>query len=284
MSPVLGPGAKLSLKDFRRLSQFIHANYGIKLPESKHTMLQSRLAKRLRVLGMSDFSRYCDYVLCPEGMKEELVHMVDVVTTNKTEFFRERATFDRFVGLALPSLLKDGDLGGPNRVRVWSAGCSTGEEAYSLAICLAESPLGRGPGGYSVLATDVSSQVLSKARLGVYDEDAVNPIAPELRRKYLMRGKQSARGLVRIVPELRARVSFQRLNLMEPLNFAQPMHVVFCRNVLIYFDHSTQAGLLARFCQVIRPGGFLFLGHSETLQGMNLPLKQIAPLMYQKVA
>jgi chemotaxis protein methyltransferase CheR len=283
MNPVLGPGVKLSFKDFTRLSQFIHHNFGIKLPASKHTMLQSRLAKRLRALGMRDYSQYCDYVLCPEGMEEELVHMVDVVTTNKTEFFREKNTFDRFKNLALPSLLQDSKLGASNPLRVWSAGCSTGEEVYTLAICLAESSLGRVPHSYSILGSDISSQVLATARMAMYKNEAVRPIPQELRRKYLMRGKDSAQGLVRVVPELRARVRFQRLNLMEPFSFTRPKHVVFCRNVLIYFDHPTQENLLRRFCQVIRPGGFLILGHSETLQGMQLPLKQIAPLMYEKV-
>lgn len=284
MSQALGPGARLSFKDFERLSRFIQTHCGIKLPRTKHTMLQSRLAKRVRALGMSDFSEYCDYVLCPEGMEAELAHMLDVVTTNKTEFFREKSTLDRFVNLALPNLSREGKFGGANRLRVWSAGCSTGEEPYSLAICLAESPLGKLPRGYSILATDISTRVLEAARLGVYQQEAIKPIPPELRRRYLMRGKDSEQGLVRVVPELRAMVTFQRLNLMEPLSFAQPMHVIFCRNVLIYFDRPTQEGMLKRFCEVIRSGGYLFIGHSETLQGMDLPLKQVAPLMYQKVA
>ncbi len=284
MNQALDQGSRLSFKDFERLSRFIHTNFGIKLPRSKHTMLQSRLSKRLRVLGMHDFSQYCDYVLCPEGMEAELVHMVDVVTTNKTEFFRERASLDRFVGLALPNLLREGKVGGTNRLRVWSAGCSTGEEAYSLAICLAESPLGRVERGYTILGTDISSRVLETARLAIYDQEATRPIPPDLRRKYLMRGKDSEQGLVRVAPELRAMVTFQRLNLMEPFKFPQPMHVIFCRNVLIYFDRPTQEDMLKRFCQVIRPGGFLFIGHSETIQGMELPLKQIAPLMFQRVA
>jgi chemotaxis protein methyltransferase CheR len=246
-------------------------------------MLQSRISKRLRALGMGDFSQYCDYVLGPEGLEAELLNMVDAVTTNKTEFFREKASFDRLVSLALPNLLRDGKINGVHRLKVWSAGCSTGEEAYSLAICLAESPLGRIPRGFSILATDISTRVLDTARLAIYPEEAVRPIPPDLKHKYLMRGKNAERGLVRVVPELRANVAFQRLNLMEPFTFAQPMHLVFCRNVLIYFDRPTQEGLLKRICEVIRPKGFLVIGHSETLQGMELPLRQIAPLMYQKV-
>jgi chemotaxis protein methyltransferase CheR len=210
--------------------------------------------------------------------------MVDAVTTNKTEFFREKASLDRFVGLALPSLLREEKIGGSYRLRVWSAGCSTGEEAYSLAICLAESALGRVRRGYSILGTDISTRVLETARLAVYDQEATRPIPQELRRKYLMRSKNPDEELVRIVPELRANVSFQRLNLMEPAGFAQPMHVIFCRNVLIYFDRATQENILYGLCQMLRPGGFLFIGHSETLQAMRLPIKQIAPLMYQRVA
>lgn len=283
MNQAPGQWSKLSQKDFARLSHFIQTHCGIKMPPSKHTMLQSRLSKRLRILGMRDFAQYCDYVLSPEGLEKELVHMVDVVTTNKTEFFREKATLDRFVGQALPGLHHLLKASG-SRLRLWSAGCSTGEEVYSLAICLAETAWLRQEGGFSILGTDISTRVLEAARLAIYDEEAAKSVPAALRQKYFMRSRDLEQRLVRVVPELRARASFQRLNLMERISFAQPMHVIFCRNVLIYFDRPTQEDMLKRFCQVLVPGGYLFIGHSETLQGMTLPLKQLAPLMYQRLS
>ncbi len=275
----------LSDKDFYRLSKFINRECGIKLPESKKTMLESRLQKRVRRLGLMSFSEYCGYLFSPRGIENELIHMIDVVTTNKTDFFREPGHFDYLVQKALPELIALHGAGIRKNLLVWSAGCSTGEEPYTLAIVLSEFAE-RCPGfkfKYLILATDISTRALEKAKHGIYERDRVEPVPLALKKKYVLRGKNKSRGLVCISPELRAVVKFRRLNFIEgDFGMREPMDVIFCRNVIIYFDRQTQEKLLNRFCRHLSPGGYIFIGHSETLHGMDLPLVQIAPTVYRK--
>lgn len=265
--------AILSDKDFQRLSAFIYDECGIHLPPSKKTMVEGRLRKRLRVLDMTSFRQYCDYLFSPEGMKAEHVPMIDMVTTNKTDFFREPEHFDHLVESVLPGLIHMYGLGIRKELRVWSAACSSGEEPYTLAMVLSNFEE-RSPGfRFSILATDISTVVLDKAMRGIYDHERVEPVPLSLRKKYLMRNKDRDKGLVRIVPELRAKVKFRRLNLMdEDFGIREPMAIIFCRNVIIYFDKQTQEDLLNRLCRHLIPGGYLFMGHSETLHGLNVPL------------
>jgi len=265
--------AVMSEKDFRRLSEFIYQECGIHLPPSKKTMVEGRLRKRLRTLGMTSFRQYCDYLFSPEGMATENIPMINVVTTNKTDFFREPEHFDHLVETVIPSLIQMYGLGITRELKVWSAACSSGEEPYTLAMVLSD--FGEKWTGFrfSILATDISTSVLDKAMLGIYEHDRVNPIPLPLRKKYLMRNKDRKKELVRIVPELRALVKFRRLNLMdENFGIREPMAVIFCRNVIIYFDKQTQERLLNRLCDHLIPGGYLFMGHSETLHGLNVPL------------
>jgi len=255
---------------FRRFSEMIQQECGIKMPASKKTMLEARLRKRLRALGLEDFELYCNYVFGPGGFEHELVHLLDVVTTNKTDFFREGVQFEYLQNTALPTLL-DGGLRCP--VRAWSAGCSTGEEAYTLAMVLEDFRAQRHGFEYRILATDLSTRVLQAAARGVYRAERIEPIPAPLRSRYILRSRDRAEGLVRIHPDLRSRVSFQRLNFRNhEYDVGPPLDVVFCRNVLIYFEKEFQRELLLRLIARLAPGGYLFLGHTESIHGMGLPV------------
>lgn len=272
----------MSEKTFYRFSQFIQNELGIKMPDTKKTMLQARLQKRLWKLEMSSFDDYCDYLFSHEGMERELQHMINVVTTNKTEFFREPKHYEYLAEQALPNLLRHHD---PTEMfTVWCAGCSTGEEPYSLAMVLQEFAERHTDFQFLILATDISSRVLEQARLGIYDEDRIESVPMAFRKKYLLRSKSNTKGLVRVVPELRARIRFRRLNFMDR-NFGlrEHMDIVFCRNVIIYFDRPTQESVLSRICSYLKPGGYLFTGHSETLNGMRLPLTPVSHTVYRHV-
>jgi chemotaxis protein methyltransferase CheR len=276
--------AVMSEREFCRLSEFIYKTCGIKLPPAKRTMLEARLSKRLRALGMKGYDSYCDYLFSDSGMHEELVSMIDLVTTNKTEFFREAPHFEFLARKAIPDLIRRHGAGTQRPLFVWSAGCSTGEEPYTLAMVLSELVAVHPGFSFLVLATDISSRVLDAARNAVYDEERVAAVPDSLKRKYLLRGKNAKAGLYRIVPELRERVRFRRLNFMDgDFGMREPMDVIFCRNVVIYFDRPTQERLIRRFCGHLIDGGYLFMGHSETVHGMDLPVAPVAPTVYRKV-
>jgi chemotaxis protein methyltransferase CheR len=270
--------------DFLRLSAFIHQEYGIKMPPIKKTLLESRLQKRLRKLELKSFKEYCDYLFSPEGRKNEIPHFIDKITTNKTDFFREPDHFEYLTQQALPLLLES-EPRGRRQLRVWSAGCSTGEEPYTLAMVIAEFAERRPDFrfDYSILATDISPEVLATARKAVYHEMRIAPVSMPLRKKYLLKSRDKSRKIVKIVPELRRKVEFARLNFMDKdFGIRQPMDIIFCRNVIIYFDKPTQAIILSRLCHYLVTGGYFFQGHSESMQGMDLPLKNVFPTVYRK--
>jgi len=277
--------AVMSADDFRRLSEVISSRCGIKLSPAKKIMLEGRLRKRLRSLGMDCFEEYCKYLFCQGGLNDECIHMVDVVTTNKTDFFRESQHFHFLLEKALPELTRNLGWGSRNdSLKIWSAGCSTGEEPYTLAMFLSEFANACPDFYFSILATDISTRVLEKARRAVYEHETIEPVPLPWRKKYLLRGKDKNKGLVRIVPELRGLVKFRRLNLMEDnYGLREPQAVIFCRNVLIYFERPTQLAVLQRLCRYLLPGGYLFIGHSETLHGLDLPLAPSAPTIYRKI-
>lgn len=268
-------------KDYRRFSEFIHAECGIKLPLSKKTMVEARLQKRLRMLGLATFREYNDFIFSPSGLAEELPHLIDAITTNTTEFFRESKHFEIMLQTVLPHWVGLNGLAHP--LRIWSAGCSSGEEPYTLAMVLSEFAEKNAGFRFVVTATDISSQVLEKARRAIYPEDRVAGMTYDLKRKYLLRSKDRVKKLVRIVPDLRRLVHFSRLNFMEEFSFKDPMDIIFCRNVMIYFDRSTQETLLNKFCRQLRKDGHLFIGHSESLTGMDLPLRQVSPTVYRRL-
>ena len=246
-------------------------------------MLEVRIGKRVKALALASFREYCDFIFSPEGRQQELLKMIDVVTTNKTDFFREAHHFDYLTNTALPALMALGSIGVRTSLSVWSAGCSSGEEVYSLSMAISEFASGRAGFRFSVLGTDISTRVLEKAASAIYEEERVDPVPMPLRKKYLLRSRDSRKKLVKIVPALRQLVRFRRLNLMdEDYGMKEPFHVIFCRNVIIYFDRQTRERLLKKLCGHVVRGGYLFTGHSEILNGMALPLSQCAPTVYRK--
>jgi chemotaxis protein methyltransferase CheR len=251
------------------------------MPASKITMVEGRLRRRVRATGLANLRQYCDYLFQQDGLATEAVQLIDVVTTNKTEFFREPDHFRFLVEQAVPLLMSDGGMRKP--LKIWSAACSIGAEPYTLAMVLADLVQRSAGPHYDITATDISTEVLEIARTGIYPEAMVAPVPPELRRRYVLRSRDRSRHQVRIVADLRATVRFGRVNLMEaPYQIEHEMDVVFCRNILIYFDKETQQAVLRRLCEHLRPGGFLFVGHSETLAGYQIPVEPVGPTVFQK--
>jgi chemotaxis protein methyltransferase CheR len=274
---------EMSHKDYTRLSSFIYKECGIKLAEGKKLMLEARLHKRLKALNLLSYSDYCDYLFSPAGLKDELSRMIDLVTTNKTDFYREPDHFEYLRSAASPELLSMDGAGVRKNLSIWSCACSSGEEPYTLAMVVSEFAEAYEGYRFSILATDISTRVLEKGREAVYDEERVLPLPMALKKRYLLRSKDKAKGLVRISSHLRRLVEFRRLNLMdESYGIKGLMHVIFCRNIIIYFDRRTQEDLLKKLCYCLTPGGFLFMGHSENLHGMDLPLSVVAPAAYRK--
>jgi chemotaxis protein methyltransferase CheR len=266
--------------EFRRFSDLITDHCGIKMPLTKKVMLEARLQKRLRALDIGSFRDYYEHLRNRDG-RGELVHMLDAVATNKTDFFREPWHFRYLRETILPACLAGRDAERP--LRIWSAGCSTGEEPYTLAMVLDDYSRTHPDFRFTVLATDISTQALSHAREAVYDEDRTASVPAALKERYFLRSKDRRRGLLRIVPALRGAVQFQRVNLMDQSLVAPaPFDAIFCRNVIIYFDRATQERLLTRLCGVLHPGGFLFLGHSESIHGFNLPLARIISTVHRR--
>jgi chemotaxis protein methyltransferase CheR len=271
----------LSTADFDRLRTLIHAESGIALSHEKKTMLEIRLRRRLRTLNFSSCAEYCNYLFAPATKNQETIHLIDSVTTNKTDFFREPDHFEYLVSKALPSLERQN---GVNRKSlIWSAGCSTGEEPYTLAMVLSEYASEHPGFHFSLLATDISTAVLDKARRGIFKSDVVRPVPADLRNKYLMRSRDPASDVLRVVPELRSKIDFRRLNFMEADHgLSESPEIIFCRNVIIYFDRPTQVRLLQRLTRQLAPGGYFFSGHSESLQNMDLPLVLVGSAVYRK--
>ena len=275
------PNESLSAADFDRLRSLIYTESGINLNQEKKTMLEVRLRRRLHSLHFSSCAEYCAYLFGPGAGDRELVHLIDAVATNKTDFFREPDHFEHLTARALPDL--DARNGPDRRSLVWSAGCSTGEEPYTLAMVLSEYAQGHAGFRFGVLATDLSTAVLDKARMGIFKTEVVRPVPVNLRKKYLMRSRDPASDLNRIVPELRAKVEFRRLNFMDAdYGLSETPGIVFCRNVIIYFNRQTQEQLLEKLVRQLAPGGYFFAGHSESLQSMNLPLVTAGPAVYRK--
>ena len=274
---------RLTPREFQRLAKFIHDYSGIKMPQSKLTMVEGRLRKRVRALKLSSLSEYCDYLFEKDGLQAEEIHLIDVVTTNKTEFFREPEHFRILADQLLPEIVAARRVSSRAPLKVWSAAASTGAEAFTIAMVLAEFERSHGDLPGVIFATDICTEVLQTAQHAVYPSEMLAPVAPDLRARYLMRARDPASDLARIVPELRARVRFGRLNLMDlPYRLDRDMDVVFCRNILIYFDKPTQLKVLRSLCDHIRPGGHLILGHSETLSGLDLPVRPVRNTVFRR--
>lgn len=272
---------ELSPRSFARLANYITGELGIKMPESKLTMVQSRLLRRVRELGLRSVEEYGEYFLASRNAAER-DQLINAITTNKTDFFREPGHFEFLTRVALPSLAPDRPAAGW-RFKAWSAGCSSGEEPYTLAMALSEYALDRPGFDFAILATDISTKVLDHARRGVYQESQIAPVPEDLRRKYLLRSRSGPDPLVRIVPELRRKVAFHRLNFMDDrYPFREMFDVVFFRNVMIYFDRPTQEAVIEKISRNLAPGGYLFAGHSESLAGLNVPVKPVRASIFRK--
>ncbi len=271
--------AELSASEFNKLSKFIMNEYGIKMPPEKRIMLQSRLQKRLKVLGMDSFNKYIEYLFSPHGMSEEVIHMMDVVSTNKTDFFRESVHFDYMLSDALPKLTEQG----VKDYKIWSAGCSSGEEPYTIAITMNEFKETVRSLNYKITATDISTKVLQQGASGIYAEERIATIPQTIKKKYFLRSKNREDKKVRVISELRQKIEYGRLNLLELSTVNNPQyHIIFCRNVLIYFDRPTQFKILDALCSNIISGGYLFIGHSESITGLDLPIKSLIPTVFIK--
>ena len=270
-------------RQFAALAHFVEREVGIRLPPTKRLMVEGRLRKRARALGLGTLDAYAEHVL-DQGFEDgEVVHLVDCVTTNKTDFFREPAHFDFLCDTAVPALVgRRGD----RLLKVWSAASSIGAEAYTIAMLLQDMVAAGGRFRFSILGTDVSTEVIAEARAAIYPAALVEPVPPALRQRYLMASSAPGDARVRVVPELRRLVQFHRLNLMEPAYpFDRDVDVILCRNVLIYFDRATQAAVVARLAGHLRPGGFLILGHSESMAGGGVPgLTPLLPTIFQREA
>ena len=270
----------ISEKDYARLCKLIYAEAGIHLGTERKTMLEVRIKRRLKILNLQSYSEYCDYLFGHQGLKDEITHLIDVVTTNKTDFFREPKHFNYLADHALPELTER--IGG-RPFLIWSAGCSTGEEPYTMAIVLSEYALAHPGFRFRIMASDISNIVLAKAEMGVYTNDVVAPVQPLLRQKYFMRSREPGSEHVRVVPELRRSIEFRRLNFMDAdYGVSEKLDAIFCRNVIIYFDRATQKRILLKLSNCLHPGGYMFVGHAETLHDMNLPLTPVAPALYRR--
>jgi chemotaxis protein methyltransferase CheR len=269
----------MSKRNFARLAAYIYDYSGIKMPESKKTMLEGRLRRRQRASGARTLDDYCDYIFAGENLAQEGLSLINAVTTNKTDFFREPGHFDYLSKVILPEMTARG----VRSIRAWSAACSTGPEPYTLAMVLDDHAETQGGPDYGILATDLDTDVLEAARAGIYPAELVDPVPDALQRKYVMFPRDPARRDVRMVPALRSAIGFARLNLMDDrYPVGEPMHLVFCRNVLIYFDKPTQKQVVSRLVDCLKPGGYLFLGHSESITGHDLPLTQVANTVFRK--
>jgi len=266
-----------------RVESFIGSEVGIQLPASKHTLIEGRLRKRLRLCGFKQFNEYLDYVLENDEGKNERLHLIDAITTNKTDFFREKDHFSFLVEQALPAMEKNRNQDGSLELNIWSAGCSSGEEAYTLSMVLNEAAERHRGLKFSILATDISKSCLNTARRAIYPERRIDPVPMSLRKKYFLRSSGSTEELVQMGQELRSPIQFGSLNLIaNSFGLSQKMDVIFCRNVMIYFNNPIREQLVRRFEQQLVPGGYLFVGHSESLNGLENGLEQVAPMVYRK--
>ncbi|MDI9571097.1 MAG: protein-glutamate O-methyltransferase [Pseudomonadota bacterium] len=266
-------------KEFEKISRLVYDLCGINLHDGKKELVRARLGKRLREGDFKSFTEYFHYVTTPEG-SDELIAMIDSLSTNLTYFFREERHFQKLRSI-LPQIARSGTGPSTPRVKIWCAGCSTGEEPYSLAIAIKEL-LGDDGAGAKIIATDISTRVLKTAMRGIYPEEKIAKIPKDILRRHFQYGTGASAGLYRVKPELRRLVDFRRFNLMDRPPAEFHCDIVFCRNVMIYFDKATQNGLVQRFFDCLEKGGYLFVGHSESLTGLKHGFTYIEPSIYRK--
>ncbi len=274
--PVVPEPSVLTAEEFRRVGELLYQQSRIALHGGKEELVRSRLARSLRRLGLDSFTAYLDHVEA-DASGAELATMVDLLTTNKTSFFREAAHFEYLSQEVIPELVTSGE-----SIRIWSAGCSTGEEPFTLAMLLHGAlPLIESR-DVRILATDISARVLARAREALYPEIAIREIPPGFARTYLAPVSEDRGVSYRVRDDVRRLVHFARLNLMAAWPMRRPFQVIFCRNVMIYFDRETQQRLVQRFWDALAPGGHLFVGHSESLTSLDHRFRYVRPAVYVK--
>jgi chemotaxis protein methyltransferase CheR len=273
--------AAIATEDYEFIRRLVYEHSRINLGSDKIELVRSRVQKRLRALGLDDFEAYCRRLDSPEG-EEELTALLDVISTNVTHFFREYRHFEYLQESALPEWQRARGSKPGTALRIWSAACSSGEEPYSIAILLAEFFRGRTAPDWQITATDISTRMLATAEQGIYQAERVKLPVPKWLPAYFQKGTGSWEGCCRVKSSLRQRVAFRRLNLIEwPYPFTEKFDLIFCRNVMIYFDRETQEQLVPRLVERLAPGGHLLVGHSESLIGIEHRLKTIRPSIYR---
>ena len=265
-------------QDFRKISDLVMRKSGIVIDERKRAFVHGRLGRRLRVLGLSDFGEYCDLLDGPDGAAESDM-LINAVTTNHTSFFREPHHFDYLTQSMLPEIVEaNGKQRG--RLRIWSAGCSTGEEPYTLAMTLLDFQPKLTSWDTRILATDLDTNVVAHAAEGLYDEDRIASIPNHHRKRYVAT-QPDGRG--QMDPALRSMITFKPLNLLEAWPMSGPFDIIFCRNVVIYFDKPTQRRLFDRYADMLKPDGWLIVGHSESLMNLTDRFDLVGRTIYRRV-
>ncbi len=277
---VSGEGGLFEISDheFGLFRDLIYRETGITLKEVKRSLVVSRLGKRLRALGLSSFGEYYSVIKLGDASGDELRRMINCITTNKTSFFREAQHFD-FLKERLVEMARCEMTGS---LRIWSCACSSGEEPYTLSITASQALAARPGWDVRILATDIDTDILAKAKAGIYEAESIDTLDRALVRRYFLRGKGHSEGLVMVKPEVRKMVVFERLNLIEdswPIR--DRFDVIFCRNVIIYFDRETQKRLFERLVRHLKPDGLLFVGHSESLYWMSDVLEPVQHTIYR---
>ena len=272
----------LSDTEFRKFSDLIYANIGISMKMEKKELLNARLGKRLRICHINSFKEYYQFITHPEQEKLDFVNFLDSVSTNFTSFIREISHFNYLQASVLAELLRLNGASG-RELSFWSSASSSGEEPYALAMVLNDFKALNPKFRYKIIATDISTKVLALAQRGVYAVEQTAKTPPEFLQKYFQKGVGRSVGKVKVRSELRRQVSFQRFNLMDDFPWHDELDVIFCRNVMIYFDRETQQRLVNKFHKSLAPGGYLFIGHSETLGRENKLYRYIMPACYQKI-
>ncbi len=273
---------KLTDSQFNKFSALIYEKTGIYLKLEKKELLNARLGKRLRACRLNSFEKYFDYVISDRSGRE-LILLIDSVSTNFTNFFREQAHFDFLSGHILPPW-SSGLPDGKRELIIWSSACSSGEEPYTIAMVLEEflAQNSRISWSYKILASDISTRVLAKAESGVYSEENISKVPAPLLKKYFQKGVGAAKGFFKVKKVLREKVTFKRVNLMEDFPWGNAIDVIFCRNVMIYFNSETQQNLVRKFYGSLAAGGYLFIGHSESIARLQHNFSQVAATAYVK--
>jgi len=264
---------------FEHIRLLVKSHTGIVLADGKQDMVYGRLTRRLRVLNLPDFDSYL--AIIEREDEEELIHLVNAITTNLTSFFREEHHFGYLKSTVFPSLLEKN--AATRRIRIWSAGCSTGEEPYSLAMTVREFFADHHGWDVKIIATDLDSNVVTKAEKGVYDKTRVDGVSPEYKKRWMKRGKGDKSELVKMKGELQELITFKQLNLLHHWPIKGPIDIVFCRNVVIYFDKDTQRTLFGRYADVLSNDGYLFVGHSENMFNVCDRFESLGHTIYQRI-